>query len=99
MINVFKAFTNTLKISIGSGLLVWLSYPFCKKNFPSAVKYDRDKSTIFISIISAIIAAISFFIADNIIEGEDDYSEEEDNDDEYINFLGKYMEDFNDDWD
>lgn len=93
MINIFKAFTNAFKISIGSGLLVWLSYPFCKKNFPSAVKYDRDKSTIFISIISAIIATISFIIANNIIEEEEDYNEEYD--DDYDSFL--YNFDFDDD--
>lgn len=95
MINVFKAFTNTFKISIGSGLLVWFSYPFCKKNFTSAVKYDRDESTIFISIISAIIAAISFIIANDIIEEEEDYSEEYD--DDYDNFICDYMDDLDDD--
>ena len=99
MINIFKAITNTFRIALGSGLLVWFSYPFCKKHFPSAVKYDRDKSTLFVFIITAIVSTISFFVADNIIEEEDDYYDEDDDDDEYINFLGKYMEDFNDDWD
>ena len=97
MINIFKAITNTFRISLGSGLLVWFSYPFYKKHFPATVKYDRDKSTIFVFVISTIVAAISFLVANNIIEEEDDYSEEDD--DDYIDFVGSYMEDFNDDWD
>ena len=86
MINIFKAITNTFRIALSSGLLVWFSYPFCKKQFPAAVKYDRDKSTLFVFIITAIVSAISFFIADNIIEEEDDYYDEDDYDDYILEY-------------